>query len=131
MTSLHKYSKAIFEASKPRLVDIEMSFNIGENYSNQLCQFINKFWEILDFNCVDNGVEKSFTALSLNGEVKITIVIDPIHRNKLIVESKMYPSVEKTYSTYEEFTKRLKEMTLQFMEIKNEKTNFIQFDQTS
>jgi hypothetical protein len=127
MTSLHNFSKAIFEASKPRLVDIEMAFNIGENYANNLCKFINKWWEIIEFNCVDNGVEKSFLGSSLCGEVKIIILLDPIHRNKLIIESQNYPPIEYTYSTYDDFIKMLDLIDRQFS-TNNETRNFIQCD---
>lgn len=125
MTSLHNYSKAIFEASKPRQVDVELGFNIGENYAQQLCKFINNLWDILEFNCVDNGVEKSFIGFSLTGDVKITILLDPIHRNKLFIDSKYYPSVELPYSTYEEYLQVLSQISEQFTEIRNEKSNFI------
>lgn len=130
MTSLTKYSKAIFEASQPRSVDFEISFSLGEYYATKLSHFINNFWPILDFECTDNGVEKIFDASSLNGPIKIIIVLDPIHQNKVIIDSKIYGQTEATYSSYEEFTKIIDILTTRFYKIKNARSPIIQCNST-
>lgn len=125
--NLQTYSAAVLAASKPKPVDIELSMNLGERYARKLCTFINRFFHVLDFSCEDNGIAKEFMGISLHGEIRITITIDPIRNNHFKLESNKY-DLEFFYSSYDEYMKELKAGTQLFIEESHENSTIFPID---